>query len=257
MSNYSRAQNWGLKDSATSGSPNKLLIGEQFNTEFDRISDAILSKANLGSPVLTGIPKADTASVGTNTTQLATTAFVKTEISTEIAVKAPIANPTFTGIPAADTAAVGTTTTQLATTAFVMASATAAIVNNLVYPIGSVYTGILATNPSDAALLGMGTWVAFGTGTSLVGFDAGDTDFDLAGETGGSKTHQLLIAEMPNHAHTVIEGAVGAPQGGTLTSGDDMTHLTGATQTSSYVGGGLAFPTQSPYTVVYFWKRTA
>lgn len=44
-------------------------------------SDAASSlKANLASPTLTGTPKAPTASVGTNTTQLATTAFVKAEI---------------------------------------------------------------------------------------------------------------------------------------------------------------------------------
>ena len=47
-------------------------------------SDAAFSlKANLASPTLTGTPKAPTASVGTNTTQLATTAFVNAEIAND------------------------------------------------------------------------------------------------------------------------------------------------------------------------------
>ena len=41
---------------------------------------ALDKKANIASPTLTGTPKAPTASAGTNTTQIATTAFVQTEI---------------------------------------------------------------------------------------------------------------------------------------------------------------------------------
>jgi hypothetical protein len=73
------------------------------------------------SPTFTGTPLAPTAAVGTNTTQIATTAFVNSEIANDIASKANLASPTFTGVPLAPTAAVGTNTTQLATTAFVNA----------------------------------------------------------------------------------------------------------------------------------------
>ena len=41
----------------------------------------LADKANLAAPTFTGIPKADTATSGTNTTQLATTAFVSTAVS--------------------------------------------------------------------------------------------------------------------------------------------------------------------------------
>lgn len=41
---------------------------------------ALDKKANIASPTLTGTPKAPTATSGTNTTQIATTAFVQTEI---------------------------------------------------------------------------------------------------------------------------------------------------------------------------------
>jgi hypothetical protein len=67
------------------------------------------SRAYTHSPTFTGTPLAPTATAGTSTTQLATTAFVQGEK----------ASPTFTGIPLAPTATAGTNTTQIATTAFV------------------------------------------------------------------------------------------------------------------------------------------
>ena len=96
--------------------------------------------APLASPSLTGTPVAPTAAVGTNTTQLATTAFVNAEIANDAAAKvhthiisdttglqtaldakAPLVSPALTGTPTAPTAVAGTNTTQLATTAFVNA----------------------------------------------------------------------------------------------------------------------------------------
>lgn len=54
------------------------------------------------------------------------------------------------------------------------------------WPIGSIFMSAVATNPNT--LLGFGTWAAFGTGRIPVGFDSGQTEFDVMGETGGSKT---------------------------------------------------------------------
>lgn len=65
------------------------------------------------SPALTGTPTAPTAAGGTNTTQIATTAFVLANGG------AGLASPAFTGTPTAPTASAGTSTTQIATTAFV------------------------------------------------------------------------------------------------------------------------------------------
>jgi hypothetical protein len=56
-----------------------------------------------------------------------------------------------------------------------------------VYPIGSIYTSVVSTNPNT--LFGFGTWAAFAAGRVLVGLDSGDTDFDIVEETGGSKTN--------------------------------------------------------------------
>jgi hypothetical protein len=77
------------------------------------LTAALDLKASLASPTLTGVPAGPTAAPGTNTTQLATTAFVTA------AITAHDASPALTGAPTAPTAAWGTATTQIATTAFV------------------------------------------------------------------------------------------------------------------------------------------
>lgn len=48
-----------------------------------QIDSALTLKANLASPTFTGVPAAPTASVGTNTTQIATTAFISGTIDNE------------------------------------------------------------------------------------------------------------------------------------------------------------------------------
>lgn len=89
--------------------------------------------APLASPSLTGVPIAPTASAGTNTTQLSTTAFVNAAVLVETnartaadVLKANLAGATFTGVAAGLTATPGTNTTQFATTAFVTAAVSAA-----------------------------------------------------------------------------------------------------------------------------------
>ena len=107
--------------------------------------------APLANPALTGTPSSPTAAADTNTTQIATTAFVVGQAGSAAPLadstaavgtslryarqdhvhptdtsRAALASPTFTGTPAAPTAAVDTSTTQLATTAFVLGQAGAA-----------------------------------------------------------------------------------------------------------------------------------
>ncbi|WP_338918813.1 tail fiber protein (plasmid) [Escherichia coli] len=124
----------------------------------ETINNALALKAPLASPAFTGTPTAPTASQGTNSTQIANTAFVKaaitalingapgtldtlkeiaaainndpnfsTTINNALALKAPLASPAFTGTPTAPTASQGTNSTQIANTAFVKAAITALI----------------------------------------------------------------------------------------------------------------------------------
>jgi hypothetical protein len=80
MSNYLKATDFGAKDALLSGDPNKIVKGTEINDEFDSIQTAVNSKANTNNAALTGTPTAPTATAGTNTTQVATTAFVKTSV---------------------------------------------------------------------------------------------------------------------------------------------------------------------------------
>ena len=76
MSDYTKIVNYAAKDALTEGDPNKIIKGTELDAEFVAIQTAVATKANLNSPVFTGIPRAPTAATGTNTTQVATTAFV-------------------------------------------------------------------------------------------------------------------------------------------------------------------------------------
>ena len=82
MSNYTKSTNFASKDNLISGNPLKIVKGTEIDTEFNDIATAIATKADLASPTFTGTPLAPTASPGTNTTQLATTAFVTAATST-------------------------------------------------------------------------------------------------------------------------------------------------------------------------------
>ena len=81
MSNYTKATNFTAKDTLPTGNSGKIVKGTEIDTELTAVASAISSKADLNSPALTGTPTAPTASAGTNTTQLASTAFVQTAIS--------------------------------------------------------------------------------------------------------------------------------------------------------------------------------
>jgi len=76
MSNYTKATNFTAKDTLPTGNSGKIVKGTEIDTELTAVASAISSKADINSPALTGTPTAPTASTGTNTTQIATTAFV-------------------------------------------------------------------------------------------------------------------------------------------------------------------------------------
>jgi len=106
------------------------------------------------------------------------------------------------------------------------------------YPVGSIYINAgVATNPSDPAMLGFGTWTAFGQGKVLIGLDAGgDTDFDDLSDTGGVKEHALSIAELATHGHT--QDAHGHTQNSHNHTQNAHTHANTAHQHTAVVYSG-------------------
>jgi hypothetical protein len=81
MSDYSKSTNFTTKDTLPTGNSGKIVKGTELDTEFTAVSSAIASKADISSPNLLGTPTAPTATTGSNTTQLANTAYVKQEIT--------------------------------------------------------------------------------------------------------------------------------------------------------------------------------
>lgn len=77
MSNYIKSTDFASKDALLTGNPLKTIKGTEIDDEFNSIQTAVNTKADANDAQLTGTPTAPTATAGTNTTQLATTAFAK------------------------------------------------------------------------------------------------------------------------------------------------------------------------------------
>lgn len=191
-------------------------------------------------------------------------------IATAIATKANLASPEFTGTPTVPTASAGTNTTQAASTAFVQAAIA------LLYPVGSIYTNATsAVNPGT--LLGFGTWTAFGAGRVMVGFNASNSLFDTAEETGGSAdaivvshTHTATFTgtALAGHSHTIspMNKIGGGGTGGGDYNGDFGSSKSTDSVSAGTPAGSVAVSTEGssgtnanyqPYITVYMWKRTA
>ena len=216
MSNYNIAVSWSGKDALSDSDANKVISGDDFNTEFLAVKTAVNSKANLNGNSGEDFD-ATTQASGNNTNKVATTEFVTT-------------------------------------------ATTAAIIADIVYPVGSIFTTVTAYADSDAvvAAIGGSSWSVFGAGKVIVGLDSTDTDFDTIEETGGAKTdsHTLTIAEMPAHTHTTVNSNSDSGSGKPAT-GSDAAEGSGV-HTSDSTGGGGAHTHDivQPYIVVYMWKRT-
>jgi hypothetical protein len=100
--------------------------------------------ALLASPAFTGTPTAPTAAPATNTTQVATTAYVMA------AGFAPLASPAFTGTPTAPTPAAADSTTKIATTAFVKGYTPASIPSNIVTGVDADFSASITMAASDS-----------------------------------------------------------------------------------------------------------
>ena len=96
MSSYVKATNFATKDTLPTGDSNKIVKGTEIDNELNAIAGAISSKADLASPTFTGTAAAPTATAGSNTTQLANTAYVKVEVEAERTSTTTLTNKTLT-----------------------------------------------------------------------------------------------------------------------------------------------------------------
>lgn len=139
-----------LHDVAIASKTNLDLLSYESSTDlWKNKSFATLGLAGLASPTFTGTPLSTTAAVDTNTTQIATTAYVVGQgylkSATANTTYAPLASPSLTGTPLSTTAAADTNTTQIATTAYVVGQGYAKLASPTFTGTPTLPTGTTAT----------------------------------------------------------------------------------------------------------------
>ena len=155
------------------------------------------------------------------------------------------------------------------------------------YPVGSIYMSVSATNPST--YFG-GTWVAWGSGRVPVGINTSDSNFNTVEKTGGASAVTLTASQMPSHTHTFTgsstttnsagghthnigrdtdggagssrytvhsAGTSGAQATSPTSSAGAHTHSLTPKGKNANTGGGGSHTNLQPYIVCYMWKRTA
>lgn len=110
-----------------------------------------------------------------------------------------------------------------------------------IYPVGSIYMSVTDSTVASVEARFGGTWVAFGSGKTLVGVDTTDTSFDTVEETGGSKTvnlqHSHGFASGTTVGDTTLTGRQSGIQKHTHTVSADAQYEVTGTQTKNITGG--------------------
>lgn len=222
MSNYTKLTAYDTKDNLSTGDPLKRIKGTELDDEFDAISTAIATKANLASPEFTGVPTAPTAASNVNNTQIASTAFVQAVVSALYPVGSIYTNATSGTNPA---------------TLFGFGTWTA-------FGAGRVMVGLDASN----ALF------------DVVGDTGGSADAIVVSHTHTASTdtvgnHQHTFTS-PSGTQTLAGGnnnAVFTTTTGTTSAAGSHSH----TVTVNSTGSSATNANYQPFITVYMWKRTA
>jgi hypothetical protein len=227
MTDYTKSTNFTSKDSLSTGNPLKIIKGAEFDTEFNAISTAIATKADTASPTFTGTPLAPTASVGTNTTQLATTALVFAAMQALYPVGTIYSNISVSTNPA---------------TLFGFGTWTAIA--------GRVVVGL---DSGDAAF-------------DTVGETGGSKDAVIVSHThtDSGHGHQILDSTI---ASTSNVGRISTSKGFIGSDLTESSYVTNNTNGTAFIKNGTANISTTgvsatnanlpPYVVAYVWKRTA
>jgi hypothetical protein len=237
VADYSKATNFTAKDTLPTGNAGKIVKGTEIDTELTAVSNAIASKANINSPTFTGTPAGPTASSGTNTTQLATTAFVTAALSAIYPVGSIYVNAAVSTNPAT-LLGFGTWTAFGAGRVMVGFDSGDALFDTLEETGGSkdaivvshTHTTTVSTQSLTGSIVGISESFAGGGGTAsgvftkTTGNTVGLTPVNNDSGDGGGVTFDA------SHTHTVTNAS------------------TGSSGTNANV---------QPYITVRMWKRTA
>lgn len=244
MSDYVRIYNLTVKDSLPTGNSAKVIKGTELDAELNAVAAAIASKADSNSPTLTGTPVAPTATYGTNTQQIATTAFVQQALQAMYPIGSVYINASSTTNP----------------------SSLLGFGTWVAFGEGKVLVG---QNTSDTLFD-----VLEETGGSKDAIVVSHTHGLSTASAASAGAHTHTITD-PGHTHyinapqnydggsggggdwrNVVGGATGsATTGISINSGGAHTHtLTGNTDSTGSSGTNANL---QPYVVVKMWKRTA
>lgn len=220
MTDYVKSTNFASKDSLAIGNPLKIVKGTEIDAEFNNIAVAVAAKADIANPTFTGVPSAPTAAPGTNTTQLATTAFVTAGLQALYPVGSIYINA-------------GVTTNPSTLLGFGTWTA---------FGAGRVMVGL---NGSDALFDTLEE-----TGGSKDAVVVSHTH--TATVTDPGHTHTALGANQLIGPDTGFNWGAGSSATRTTTSS-----TTGVTVSNSTVGSSGTNANLQPYITVAMWKRTA
>ncbi len=241
MSNYTQSTNFATKDALPSGDPLKIVKGTEINTEFNNISVAIATKADLVSPTFTGTPAAPTASAGTNSTQIATTAYIDAAITAVKAALFPV-GAIYTAIVSTNPGTLlgfGTWTAfgagrvpvgfDAGNALFDTAEETGGSANAIT--VSHTHTGTTASGGSASGTLDSSFLGDFGNFTAASGIvSISNTYANRSQGAGGTGSYGLATITVPSHTHTITTDSAGS-------SGTNANY--------------------QPYITVFMWKRTA
>ena len=249
MTDYTKTTDFAAKDALSTGNPSKIVKGTEIDDELVAISGAVASKADKASPTFTGTPAAPTASSGTSTTQLATTAFAMGAAALVMPSGAMLQWPTATA----------PTGFLLCTGAAVSRTIYAALfaVVGTTFGAGDGTTTFNVPNFNNRMPIGAG-------GLYAVGATGGSKDAIVVSHSHTAST-SVSISD-PTHSHTLpyfTTGSGGGGGGPDVLGGSGMytnaasTGITASASTSiSTTGSSGTGANLPPYLGVYFIIKT-
>ena len=223
MADYVKSTNFTAKDTLPTGNSGKIVKGTEIDTELNAVANAVASKADINSPNFTGTPTSATAPSGTNTTQIATTAFVTAALSAAYPVGSIYVNASVSTNPST---LLGFGTWEA-------------------FGAGRVMIGF---NSSDALFDTLEE-----TGGSKDAVVVSHTHTATTTATDSGHTHSVPLIQQVGTFGSQLHGAW---NGGSTTTTTGTANITASTTVASTGSSGTNANLQ-PYITVRMWKRTA